>query len=330
MEYRKDDGDWTDVTGDTVTDLTNGSYYVRYKANGATLASETTSVNVDQYVSPYVPPVEEINDGESITVEDLERLIEEGKPLTVITEDGTKVVVDPEILKEIVEQASGSSVTIELGADAAGAAADASDTSETADEVKAVRFAASQDGSTFILGCEPFPFTDVPEESYYYGAVDWAVLKGIVKGVDEDSFGPTDLCKRDQVITFLWRAAGCPEPEGSVSGFGDIDADAFYYKAALWAAEQGIALGSGGLFDPEGTVTRAQAVTFIWRSAGSPEPAGSASPFSDLDENAYYYKAVLWAAEQGIALGKGGGVFDPDGDCKRSEVVTFIYRAFAK
>jgi hypothetical protein len=120
-------------------------------------------------------------------------------------------------------------------------------------------------------------------------------------------------------------------PDSSAVQFTDVNEDAYYYKAVQWAVSGKIASGmSEDVFWPDFACTRAQAVTFIWRSAGSPEPAGSASPFSDLDENAYYYKAVLWAAEQGIALGKGGGVFDPDGDCKRSEVVTFIYRAFAK
>jgi len=184
------------------------------------------------------------------------------------------------------------------------------------------------DGSRhFVVSSEPFPYTDVPAGSYYYDAVNWADLLGITKGTVPDLFSPYASCTRAQMVTFLWRAAGRPEPAATENPFTDLDENAYYYKAVLWAAENGITLGTGdGRFDPDGTVTRAQSVTFLFRALRGSAAAGSG--FADVESDAYYHEAVLWAAENGITLGTGEGKFSPDDDCLRAQIVTFLYRAY--
>lgn len=173
-------------------------------------------------------------------------------------------------------------------------------------------------------------FTDVAEESYYYDAVQWAVANGITAGVAEDTFGPEWTCSRGQLATFLWRMAGSPAPETKTVPYIDVAEDSYYYDAILWAMENDIAKGTDGIsFSPEMTVTRAQAVTFLWRALGSPAPSGKES-FGDVPETAYYHDAVLWAAENGITSGTGEGMFSPDASCQRGQIVTFLYRAFGK
>lgn len=173
-------------------------------------------------------------------------------------------------------------------------------------------------------------FTDVAEESYYYDAVQWAVANGITAGVTEDAFGPEWTCSRGQLATFLWRVAGSPAPETKTVPYMDVAEESYYYDSILWAMENDIAKGTDGIsFSPEMTVTRAQAVTFLWRAMGSPAPSGKES-FGDVPETAYYHDAVLWAAENGITSGTGQGVFSPDASCQRGQIVTFLYRAFGK
>lgn len=174
----------------------------------------------------------------------------------------------------------------------------------------------------------PMQFTDVQEESYYYDAVNWAAAKGIVSGVAEDAFAPEETCSRGQIATFLWRLAGCPAPATKVVPYTDVETDSYYHDAILWAAENGIVKGMDGLsFGPETVLTRAQAVTFLWRAMGSPAPLGEYS-FGDVPETAYYRDAVLWAAENGITSGTGEDMFSPDAPCQRGQIVTFLYRAF--
>ena len=173
-------------------------------------------------------------------------------------------------------------------------------------------------------------FTDVAEDSYYYDAVQWAVANGITAGVAEDTFGPEWTCSRGQLATFLWRMAGSPAPETKTVPYIDVAEDSYYYDAILWAMENDIAKGTNGIsFSPEMTVTRAQAVTFLWRAMGSPAPSGKES-FGDVPETAYYHDAVLWATENGITSGTGEGMFSPDASCQRGQIVTFLYRAFGK
>ena len=169
-------------------------------------------------------------------------------------------------------------------------------------------------------------FYDVPNDAYYYEAVKWAAASGIAQGYGNGLFGPGDPCTRGQVVTFLWRAAGCPEPSAP-SSFSDVSQDAYYAKAVAWAVEAGIAHGySSDAFGPDDVCTRGQVATFLWRAAGSPESAAS-SGFADVAEGAYYADAVAWAAENGIAHGYDSGSFGPDDGCTRGQAVTFLWRA---
>ena len=174
------------------------------------------------------------------------------------------------------------------------------------------------------------PFTDIPEGSWYEDAVIWAVDKGITGGTSATTFSPNGICTRAQAVTFLWRAAGSPEPKTSTMPFTDVKADSYYYDAVLWAVEQGITAGtSATTFAPDLNCSRAQIVTFLWRAAGSPAVSGSPA-FSDVASDAYYAKAVKWAQANGITSGIGGGLFGSNDNCTRAQIVTFIWRALAE
>lgn len=169
-------------------------------------------------------------------------------------------------------------------------------------------------------------FIDVPASAYYSDAVAWAVANGVTSGTSENTFSPNAACTRAQVVTFLWRAMGSPEPEGS-GDFSDVPAGSYYAKAAQWALENGITTGVGGSsFGSNSTVTRAQVVTFLWRAAGSPAVSGGS--FADVDSGAYYADAVAWAVRNGITTGTSATAFSPDAGCTRAQIVTFLYRYF--
>lgn len=173
-------------------------------------------------------------------------------------------------------------------------------------------------------------FVDVPEDSYYEEAVDWAVENGITNGVSSDRFDPDGLCTRAQIVTFLWRAAGSPAPKSTGHNFTDVKAGSYYEQAVLWAVENGITVGtSSTTFIPDATCTRAQAVTFLYRASGSPAVSGSAA-FSDVAADAYYADAVAWAEKKDITTGIGGGLFGSNNDCTRAQIVTFLWRAMAE
>ena len=167
-------------------------------------------------------------------------------------------------------------------------------------------------------------FTDVPANSWYAGAVAWAVEQGITSGTSDTTFSPNVSCTRAQMMTFLWRASGSPKATG-VNPFIDVSADAYYYDAVLWAAEKGITSGTTATtFSPDTTLTRSQTVTFLWRANGSPVVSGGS--FGDVAADAYYANAVAWAVFEGITSGTGGNNFNPDADCTRAQIVTFMYR----
>lgn len=169
-------------------------------------------------------------------------------------------------------------------------------------------------------------FADVSAEEYYYEAVKWASENGVTGGIGENLFGANLPCTRAQIVTFLWRAAGSPEPKG-MSGFVDVSADAYYVKAVAWAVEQGIVSGtSATTFSPDAVCTRAQSVAFLYRAFG--EKVNKAAGFSDVSADAYYADAVAWAVENGVASGIGGGLFAPDQNCARGQIVAFLYRAY--
>ena len=171
-------------------------------------------------------------------------------------------------------------------------------------------------------------FTDVPAGAYYYDAVLWAAEKGITGGTSAVAFSPDSPCTRAQIVTFLWRAAGSPEPK-ALSSFTDVPADAYYVKAVAWAVENGITTGTkDGRFDPNAPCTRAQAVTFLHRASGA--PAASGAGFSDVAADAYYAAAVACASASGVTSGTKDGGFSPNTTCTRAQIVTFLYRASVK
>ena len=173
---------------------------------------------------------------------------------------------------------------------------------------------------------ETLNFADVPTDAYYYEAVKWAAKKGITGGIGNGLFGPNQPCTRAQIVTFLWRAAGSPEPK-SMSSFSDVSADSYYAKAVAWAVENGITTGTGdGKFSPDATCTRAQSVTFLFRAIG--KLVDSKAEFSDVLTDSYYANAVAWAVENGVTNGIGNGLFGPDNSCTRAQIVTFLYRAY--
>ena len=168
-------------------------------------------------------------------------------------------------------------------------------------------------------------FTDVHVEDYYYDAVLWAAQEGVTGGTSDTLFAPNAGCTRAQAVTFLWRAAGSPEPK-TLSSFADVPADAYYAKAVAWAVENGVAKGvSETAFAPDASCTRAQIVTFLWRAQQSPASGGE-NPFTDVPAAAYYYNAVLWAVENDVAKGVSETAFAPNDNCTRAQIVTLIYR----
>ena len=172
------------------------------------------------------------------------------------------------------------------------------------------------------------PFLDVNETHFYHESVLWAVENGVTNGVDGSHFGPMGVCNRAQVVTFLWRAAGSPEPQSAENPFTDVKTGTWYTDAVLWAVEKGITNGlTADTFGPNTVCNRAQVVTFLHRANGCPEPEGTDDPFTDVAEGSFYAKAVLWALENGVTTGASDTTFNPNGQCLRAQVVTFLYRA---
>ena len=177
------------------------------------------------------------------------------------------------------------------------------------------------------------PFEDVKDQkdAFYYAPVAWAFSEEITNGVDDTHFDPEGKCTRAQVVTFLWRAMDCPTPTITSTPFTDLKEDAYYYKAVLWACENNITNGtSETTFSPDANVTRGQFVTFLARAVEGKDPGNAKTDFTDVAESAYYSGAVNWAVENGITNGRTPTTFAPDGNCKRGEVVTFLYRCFVE
>lgn len=164
-------------------------------------------------------------------------------------------------------------------------------------------------------------FTDVAENAYYNKPVAWAVDRSITNGTSDTTFSPDNTCTRAQIITFLWRAAGSPEPDGSCP-FTDVKAGSYYEKAVTWAAEQGMA--GGDKFSPDAPCTRLMAVEFMWAQAGKAN-ASAPAVFTDVKSD-----AVNWAVEKGVTNGTGATTFSPSSTCTRGQIVTFLWRAFGQ
>ena len=174
------------------------------------------------------------------------------------------------------------------------------------------------------------PFTDVPEGSFFYDPVLWAVKNGITSGTTPTTFDPNGSCMRAHVVTFLWRALGQPEPSTTVNPFVDVKPSDFYYKAVLWAVENGVTAGMDAThFGPTAYCNRAQVVTFLYRTVGQPPVSSDSCPFTDVKSTDFFYKPVLWAVENGITAGLTATTFGPNAICNRAQVVTFLYRSFS-
>ena len=167
-------------------------------------------------------------------------------------------------------------------------------------------------------------FSDVPADAYYAAAVEWAVEQEIAMGTGAATFSPDSTCTTAQILTFLWRAEGSPEPAGTVSAFTDIQASDYFYKAALWAEENSLVTGT--TFSGDTPCTRYATVTYLWKLAGQPEPEGD-NPFTDVSGDV---QPAVWAMEQDITTGTGAAAFAPSAICTRSQIVTFLYRAYAE
>ena len=180
--------------------------------------------------------------------------------------------------------------------------------------------------AVFAKKVETSPFDDVSADAYYNQAVQWAQEKGITDGISSNLFGPKQPCTRGQIVTFLWRAAGSPEPKGTAAGMTDVVPGSYYAKAVAWAVENGITTGTAeGTFSPDATCTRAQAVTFLARAQNA--KATGKTAFSDVPADSYFADAVAWAQANGVTTGTSETTFSPDNDCTRAQIVTFLYRA---
>ena len=246
------------------------------------------------------------------------------------TENGT-VTVSPK------NASKGSTVTITVKPDSGYQLDDLTVTDKNGNELKLTdkgngKYTFTMPASkveinaTFNKEVETSPFGDVSTSAYYYEAVKWAQEKGITGGIGNGLFGPDQPCTRAQIVTFLWRAAGSPEPK-AMSSFADVSTDAYYAKAVAWAVENGITTGTGdGKFSPDATCTRAQSVTFLFRAIG--KLVDSKAEFSDVLTDSYYANAVAWAVENGVTNGIGDGLFGPNNSCTRAQIVTFLFRAY--
>ena len=180
--------------------------------------------------------------------------------------------------------------------------------------------------AVFAKKVETSPFDDVSADAYYNQAVQWAQEKGITDGISSNLFGPKQPCTRSQIVTFLWRAAGSPEPKSTAAGMTDVVPGSYYAKAVAWAIENGITTGTAeGTFSPDATCTRAQAVTFLARAQNA--KATGKTAFSDVPSDSYFADAVAWAQANGVTTGTSETTFSPDSDCTRAQIVTFLYRA---
>ena len=181
--------------------------------------------------------------------------------------------------------------------------------------------------ASFVKTAVSTGFADVPADAYFADAVKWAVDKGVTNGLSDTMFGPYESCTRAQIVTFLWRAAGSPEPKGTAAGMTDVVSGSYYEKAVAWAIENGITTGTTATtFSPDATCTRGQSVTFLYRALkGS---ASGSTNFTDVKSDAFYADAINWAVANNVTNGTSNTTFSPNADCTRAEIVTFLYRAY--
>ena len=209
------------------------------------------------------------------------------------------------------------------------AAAEGKDLTLTAGKNGTYTFTMPAADVTVTAVFEKISFADVKSGSYCYDAVQWAVAKGITLGMSDGSFAPNAPCTRGQIVTFLWRAMGCPAPKSTVNPFTDVKSGSYCYEAVLWAVEQGITKGTtAATFSPNAACTRGQAVTFLCRAVGT-EGTGDTG-FADVGANSFCAGSVKWAVENGVTKGTTATTFSPNETCTRGQIVTFLYRAMGK
>ncbi len=209
------------------------------------------------------------------------------------------------------------------------AAAEGKDLTLTAGKNGTYTFTMPAADVTVTAVFEKISFADVKSGSYCYDAVQWAVAKGITLGMSDGSFAPNAPCTRGQIVTFLWRAMGCPAPKSTVNPFTDVKSGSYCYEAVLWAVEQGITKGTTATtFSPNAACTRGQAVTFLCRAVGT-EGTGDTG-FADVGANSFCAGSVKWAVENGVTKGTTATTFSPNNTCTRGQIVTFLYRAMGK
>ncbi|MBO4211263.1 MAG: leucine-rich repeat protein [Oscillospiraceae bacterium] len=190
---------------------------------------------------------------------------------------------------------------------------------------------SKENGVSFVPLDSKSGFGDVKSGSFYYDAMLWALEQGITNGTSRYEFSPGDRCTRGQAVTFLWRAMDKPQPRNTANPFVDTISNSYYYDAMRWAVEKTITNGTDAThFSPNESCTRAQIVTFLWRSVGAPEPSNQNNSFVDIQEGSSYYKAVLWAVEQAITNGTDATHFSPGESCTRAQIVTFLCRMLRK
>lgn len=250
-------------------------------------------------------------------------------PVTPVKADGGSVSVNPS------EATKGDTVTITVTPDAGYEVDQVNVTDKNGKEIPVKdlgggRYSFTMPGSKVTVAASfkavGHAFTDVPSGSYYADAVAWAVENGITGGISADTFAPNAACTRAQAVTFLWRAAGSPEPQSAETAFTDVKPGSYYEKAVAWAVENGITKGtSDTAFSPGAPCSRGQIVTFLWRSQKSPA-VGTANPFTDVKPGDYYADAVLWAVAKGVTHGTTDTTFSPGSGCTRAQIVTFLWR----
>jgi hypothetical protein len=249
-----------------------------------------------------------------------------------ISEDGTTVTVEGLTSDLLVElnfsrRASGDDASSDSASGGGTSSGGSGSGSSTDDSASATDPNAQDAGELNTLGVDDLPFTDVESDAYYADAVAWAIEQGITTGTSATTFSPDEPCTRAEIVTFLWRLAGSPDMSGVDSPFNDLDPDDYYYHAVLWGIENGVVQGlTPTTFGGDVIVSRAQAVTFQWRAAGSPDATGQT--FTDVDYDEYYGDAVSWAVSTGVSTGTSATTFSPDSVCTRAQIVTFLYRHY--
>ena len=316
MEYRKDgETSYKAITATTITGLDAGTYYVRVKASGTVLASpDSAAVIIAPYVTPTATPTSEPTATPT--------------PVPVLTLNKStaelicaKTLTLKATLKNSKEQITWASSDTKIATvDAKGKI-----TAKMAGNVTITAAAAGKTASCKVAVL----YKDVTDKSeFWYKPTYYLTETGVAKGyANQTEFRPANDCTRAQMVTFLWRLQGEPQPKSTSCNFADVQSDDYFYKPVLWAVEKGITTGvSKTKFNPQGICTRAQTVTFLWRMAKKPDPKATSCKFKDVKKGDYFYKATIWASEMKIVAGYSDGTFKPQGKCLRRQMVTFLYK----